>query len=157
MVVSHFFVFFVFAGCAKDFAKSYSVRQVCNFLKEIKLSQYEQIFLDNQIDGSRLFVYNEEDLEEIGVEKTHHQILITQLFCRKVQGISPKYDTNHLLDFLASSTLAKKYGPSLREARIDGDMILTVNQKLMVSALKELGMKGIEAKNICVDYEQFKL
>ena len=125
-------------------------------MKEIKLSEYEQLFLDNQIDGSRLFVYSEEDLEEIGVEKTHHQILITQLFSRKMHGTSPKYTTKHLSDFLASTTLAK-YAPLLLQAKIDGDMILTVNQKLMVSALKEIGVKGFEAKNICADYEQFKL
>ena len=125
-------------------------------MKEIKLSQYEQLFRDYKIDGYRLFVYSEEDLEEIGVDKVHHQILITQLFSRKVHGILPKYDSKHLLDFLARGQLAK-YAPLLLRARIDGDMILTVSQKLMVSALKELGMKGFEAKNICADYEQFKL
>ncbi len=145
----------LFEGNAEDIACHTSVQDVCNFLKEIKLPQYIKNFKEydeSGIDGSILFGLDPEHLEDVGVLNPLHQVLITQLFDRKMKGTPSRYTISHVSDFLTKNNLDKHIKP-LETARIDGDMILHVKQKLMIKALQEVGLPAIVAKKICVKFE----
>ena len=75
----------------------------------------------------------------MGVTSPLHQMKIIQLLRREIQGTVAKYPIQHLSDFLRQLKL-DKYIPNLEENGIDGDMILEVEEKLMKSVLKEMGV-----------------
>ncbi len=69
-----------------------------------------------------------------------------------MKGTPSRYTISHVSDFLTKNNLDKHIKP-LETARIDGDMILHVKQKLMIKALQEVGLPAIVAKKICVKFK----
>ena len=67
-------------------AAGYSVEQVGEFLESIGMSQYVEIFAENEMNGEMMLEADDKDLEEIGVESRLHRIKIMVLFKRYVYG-----------------------------------------------------------------------
>jgi hypothetical protein len=67
---------------------------------------------------------------------------IMQLFRRELHGSIPKYSREHMGQFLQQYKL-DKYSPTLEGHGIDGDMILEVEEKLMKSVLREVGVTSL--------------
>ena len=76
------------------------------------------------------------------MESLLHQMLIMELFRRELKGGVVKYSTDYMMDFLKQYKL-EKYSPSLQSHGIDGDMLLDVDDKLMKSVLKEVGVPSL--------------
>ena len=78
-------------------------------------------------------------MTELSVTSPLHQMKITQLFRRELQGSQPKYPTSHLIGFLRQKKLDKCI-ESFEALGIDGDMILELDKKVIESVLKEVGI-----------------
>ena len=58
--------------------KAWSVDDVCNWLSDIGLESYCQIFQDNEIIGEHLLDLSRDDLKDLGVTKIGHIKTLTQ-------------------------------------------------------------------------------
>ena len=112
---------------------------VAKFLDKIELPQYTEAFRAKDITGKLLLEASTQLLTELGVASPLHQMKITQLFRRELQGSQPKYPTSHLTEFLLQNKL-DKYVDSIETQGIDGDMILKLDKKVIESVLKEVGI-----------------
>ena len=115
---------------------------VADFLTRIDLPQYAQTFKDSDISGELLLEADSEILLELGVSSPLHQMKIMQLFRRELQGSIATYSRDHMGQFLQQYKLSK-YAPTLEGHGIDGDMILEVEEKLMKSVLREVGVTSL--------------
>ena len=53
-----------------DKAKSMSIEELCQWLKDKKIaSEYIECFREDDVDGSVLAVYDDEDLKELGISE----------------------------------------------------------------------------------------
>ena len=143
------------SGNPKDIAQNTSVDCVCAFLKDINLPEYIDIFMENDFDGLMLFDLDPPDtLADLGVSSPLHQVLITQLFDRKMKSTIPRFTFKHLSDFLSLHNL-EIYSSRIENSGIDGDMIIAVSNKKMQSALQELKVPPIAARRICTKFKNF--
>ncbi len=78
--------------------KHYSTDDVAKFLRKIQLPQYQEKFLQEEIDGELLQVCGAEELNDIDVKSPLHQMKIVELFHR--EKIEVKYSFEHLSGFL---------------------------------------------------------
>ena len=121
----------------------------------INFSQYIETFESSEISGEILLEATPEVLAELGVTSPLHQMKIMQLSRRVARGSEAKYSAQHLSDFLRHLML-DKYIPNLEENGIDGDMILEVEEKLMKSVLKEVGVTNpLHINKIWSKYKAF--
>ena len=127
---------------------------VCAFLEDINLPEYIDIFKESDFDGSMLFDLNPDTLADIGVSNPLHQVLITQLFDRKMKSAIPRYTFKHISDFLSKNKL-EVYSSKIENSGMDGDMILAVSNKKMQLALQELDIPSIAARRICAKFKNF--
>ncbi len=134
-------------------AASKSVDDVIDFLSQINRKEYISSFRENDINGVMLLEADKELLEALTVENPLHQVQILELFKRYLTGEKPKYSNDFLQKFLEDNKL-EKHASSLQEHLIDGDIISNVELKLMKAALKEIGMKVIEAHKLVVNFKQ---
>lgn len=123
-------------------ARRLTVDDIAEFLTKIKLPQYTQRFRDSDITGELLLEADPEILAELGVASPLHQMKIMQLFRRELQGSVVKFSKQHMSQFLQQYKL-DKYMPTLDGHGIDGDMILEVEEKLMKSVLREVGVTSL--------------
>ena len=126
----------------EEAARRMSPDDVASFLVRINLSQYSEFFKESDISGELLLEADVDILKELGVESPLHQMLIMELFRRELKGGEVKYSADYMMDFLKQYRL-DKYGPSLQQHGIDGDMLLDVDDKLMKSVLKEVGVTSL--------------
>ena len=54
-------------------AKTLSIDDIAQFLRQIKLEKYVEMFMENDVDGEMLMTLNQEDLKFIGIVNTFHQ------------------------------------------------------------------------------------
>ena len=59
-----------------------------NFLHDIKLGNYAQLFKENDIDGTFLFSLEEGDLEDLGITNSFHRKKIIKKFKAYVKNLS---------------------------------------------------------------------
>ena len=64
----------------KDKASSLTAEDVGEFLKEIKMEDYVELFVSNGIDGETLFAFDATDLEDLGVCKKFQRTKIITKF-----------------------------------------------------------------------------
>ena len=96
-----------------------------------------------------------ESLLEVDVKLPVHQMKIMHLFRRELQGGTAKYSRDHVARFLQQYRL-DKYTPTLEEHGIDGDMILEVEEKLMKTVLRDVGVKSlVDVSKIRSKYKTF--
>lgn len=126
----------------EEVARRLTPDDVADFLTRINLPQYSDIFKESEISGDLLLEADVDILKELTVESPLHQMLIMELFRRELKGGEIKYSTDYMMDFLKQYRL-DKYGPSLLSHGIDGDMLLDVDDKLMKSVLKEVGVTSL--------------
>lgn len=122
------------------------------------LSQYNDTFKSNNITGDVLLGLDQDSLMEMNVASPFHQMKIMYLIPREVQGSEAKYSINHLSQFLQQQEEShlQKYIPILKKHGIDGDLILNVEEKLMKSVLKEIGVtNAVDRVKICSKYKTF--
>ena len=50
---------------------------VCDWLKDIRLGEHVDRFMENEILGEHLFEFSKQDLQELGVRKLGHQKTFT--------------------------------------------------------------------------------
>ena len=67
-------------GGANKIAKRYPVEEVVRFLHCTKMSEYAEMFLQNEIDGECLLEASEEALQSLGVNKHIHRLSIKSQF-----------------------------------------------------------------------------
>lgn len=115
---------------------------VADFLCRINLPKYSEVFKESEISGELLLEADVDILKELGVESPLHQMLIMELFRRELKGGAVRFSADYMMDFLKQYRL-DKYGPSLLSHGIDGDMLLDVEDKLMKSVLKEVGVTSL--------------
>ena len=124
-------------------ARRFSPEDVADFLtKVVGLPQYADTFKNSGISGDVLLGADAEMLIELEVKSPLHQMKIMELFRRELQGTEAKYSKDHVSVFLKQYKL-DKYVPMLESHGIDGDMILEVEEKLMKSVLKEIGVTSL--------------
>ena len=63
-----------------EVAEGVTKEGVSAFLQQIKLHEYVQLFIDNDIDGQMLIVLNEMALKDLGVANIFHQKKIVNKF-----------------------------------------------------------------------------
>ncbi len=127
----------------ESLARRLSPNDVAAFLTKIQLPQYVESFRSSEISGELLLEADPEILEELGVASPVHQMKIMQLFRRELEGsVGAKYDQDHVIRFLQQYKL-EKYVSALGEHGIDGDMVLQVEEKLMKSVLREVGVASL--------------
>ncbi len=119
----------------------------------IQLSQYQEKFLQEDIDGELLDACGAEELNYFGVESPLHQMKIMELFQRELKKIEVKYSFEHLSGFLKDIKL-EKHIQTLRDNGIDGDMILKVEKKHMKAVLKEIGLNPGDTVKLITRYHQ---
>lgn len=96
-----------------------------------------------------------EDLVDLGVNSSVHQMKIVQLFRRELQGTKPKYSLDHLCQFLKENKLGQ-YIEHVKDHVIDGDMVLNVEESVMKKVLKEIGVtRAVDTTRICSKYKTF--
>lgn len=149
--------FFLFSLCISDntptlaeegslskegIALQMSPSDVADFLTRIQLPQYAQTFKKQEISGELLLAADTEILSELGVTSPLHQMKILHLFQRELEGSVAKYSMDHMSRFLQQYKL-EKYSPTMEAHGIDGDMILQVEEKLMKSVLREVGVTSL--------------
>ena len=122
------------------------------FLTKIGLSQYTEVFMVNNIGVNMLMKANPallkpEFLVQLEITSPLHQMKILHLIQREVRGTPARYTAECFSKFLKENSLAK-YEAVLEENGIDGDMILDAENELIVSALKKVGVSGIDARKI---------
>ena len=128
---------------------------VAEFLIKVDLPQYTEAFKASNISGEVLLEASPADLTKLGVTSSLHQMIIVQLFRREVQGTKAKYPKQHLSQFLRQHKL-DKYVAILEDAQIDGDMVLEVEEKLMESVLREVGVTSqLDIKKIRSRYKTY--
>lgn len=115
---------------------------VADFLTRIGLPQHAETFKASDISGELLLEADSEILLELGVSSPLDQMKIMQLFRRELQGSIARYSRDHMSQFLQQYKLGK-YMPTLESHGIDGDMILEVEEKLMKSVLREVGVTSL--------------
>ena len=76
----NFLCFCVIHTVSEDKVGSMSAMDVGQFLKDIKLEVYAELFIENDIDGDILKDLNEKDLEELGVKKGFERKKILKKF-----------------------------------------------------------------------------
>ena len=136
-------------------ARLVTTEQVTDFLTKIGLPQYAEDFKTCDVSGDFLLEADLEILSDLGVSSPLHQMKIMQLFRRELQGIGAKYSTEHLKEFLIKVNLAK-YASNFEEHGIDGDMVLEVEEGLMKSVLKEIGViSAIHRTKILFKFQKF--
>ncbi len=123
-------------------AQELSPDDVAAFLAHINLPQYREIFITSGVSGDLLLKADPEILEELGVTSPLHQMRIMELFRRKLTGDVAKHSVDEVMQFLQQYNL-EKYCPYLEGQGIDGDMLLDVEEKLMKSVLKEVGVDSL--------------
>ena len=126
----------------EETARRLTPQDVADFLSRINLSQYSDTFKESDISGELLLEADVDILKELGVESPLHQMLIMELFRRELKGGAVKYSVDYMMDFLSQYKL-EKYGSTLSSHGIDGDMLLDVDDKLMKSVLKEVGVTSL--------------
>lgn len=137
-----------------DLAKLKTNEDVIDFLERINLSDYSESFKKAKVEGFSLLKAEEDDLEDLGVETCIHQVQIMGLFQRELKGGNTKYSRDILMEFLRQKEL-EKYDSILEGHKIDGDMLLDVNPKVMKKALKEMGMRAFEATKVIYDFKTY--
>ena len=126
----------------EELARKLTPNDVADFMVRINLPQYSDIFRDSEISGELLLEVNRDILSELGVKSPLHQMRIMELFHRDLTGDTAKYSGDCVIQFLMQYNL-EKYGPSLDSHGIDGDMLLGVEEHLMTSVLKEVGVSKL--------------
>ena len=126
----------------ESLARRLTVEDIAKFLTEIGLPQYVDKFKSSDITGELLLEADPEILAELGVASPLHQMKIMQLFRRQLQGSVARFSQHHMTQFLQHYKL-EKYTPTLEGHGIDGDMILEVEEKLMKSVLREVGVTSL--------------
>lgn len=126
----------------EELARGLTPDDVADFLVRIELPQYCDIFRDSEISGELLLEADQDILSELGVSSPLHKMRIMELFRRELTGDVAKHSGDVVMRFLRQYKL-DRYGPSLEEQGIDGDMLLDVEDKLMKSVLKEVGVKSL--------------
>ncbi len=141
--------------CLEELARGYTFEAVSKFLLNNNLSQYSEMFLTEEISGDVLYSANSELLLELGVAKALDRMKIMVLFRRVLVDGVAKYNTDHVIKFLKKFNL-DKYIDTFRASAIDGDMILEVEEKLMKSVLREVGVVSlVDIGKIRAKYKTF--
>ena len=126
----------------ESLARKLTPDNVADFLTKIGLPQYAESFKTSCISGELLLEADPDVLTELGVTSPLHQMKIMQLFRRELAGSVAEYPRHHMGQFLQQYKL-EKYQPVLEGHGIDGDMILEVEEKLMKSVLREVGVTSL--------------
>ncbi len=121
----------------------YSANDVAKFLGRIQLPQYQEIFLQQNIDGVLLQACGAEELNDYGVKSLSHQMKIMKIFQGKLA----------FEQFLKDIKL-DKHIPTLRDNGIDGDMILRVEKNKMKADLREIGLNAGDTLMLITRYHQ---
>ena len=124
-------------------ARERTPNDVANFMVRINLPQYSKMFRDSEISGELLLYIDRGLLSKLGIKSPLHQMRIMKLFCRELTGYTAKCPSDYMMRFLTQNNL-EKYGPSLEENGIDGDMLLEVEDEWMKSILEEIGVNKFD-------------
>ena len=108
-------------------AKNYSVDNVADFLKNIRLNQYIDVIRSESIDGELLLAAGDNELNDLGVSNPLHRFKIQYLFKRVLQKTPPTHTLATVNNFLAENKM-HKYQQQFAKEEVDGDMLLEITQ-----------------------------
>ena len=69
-------------------ARALSTDDVCTYLKSLKLGQYVELFMNNDVDGTLMWEMTSEGLEALGVADPFHRCKIKAKFNDYLQQLS---------------------------------------------------------------------
>ena len=72
---------------SEEKAGNLTAEGVGQFLKEIKLEKFVELFIENGIDGETLIAFDDKDLEDMGIEKKYERTKILKKFKNYLQKI----------------------------------------------------------------------
>ena len=124
----------------------FPVQRVVEFMLQMKLDCYCKAIQDHSIDGDMFLCSNTklvlEAMKAIGISKALDQLRILVLFRNKLQGDSCRISVD------AVSAFIEQHSNSVNNEFFDGDMLLFPDDKLVKSALKEIGVtKGAKVRS----------
>ena len=70
-----------------EFADRLTKEDIRNFLKDIKLDNYTDLFMDNGVDGALLFSLEVSDLEDMGITNGFHRRKVLTKFTQHLRTL----------------------------------------------------------------------
>ena len=123
--------------------------RVTQFLQQIKLEQYVDIFHENEIDGDILIQSSDEDLEEIGVLNALHRLKIRICIKRLIFGEKSQLAVDFPSCRVAEVLNMNKQLKQFSRAFLDNDMDAELLHHASDTVLKQLGVfKGVHMRMI---------
>ena len=121
-------------------AKDLTPAGVLEFLDQWDLGRYKEKFEEMDINGELLIVFQDKDLQEIGIESALDRLRIITYFKRlvmkKSSGIAELYPVDAVFQFLNETKPFQQFAATFKEQSIDGELLLNASDDVM----KELGV-----------------
>ena len=118
-------------------AKDLTPAGVLEFLDQWDLGRYKEKFEEMDINGELLIVFQDKDLQEIGIESALDRLRIITYFKRlvmkKSSGIAELYPVDAVLN---ETKPFQQFAATFKEQSIDGELLLNASDDVM----KELGV-----------------
>jgi len=121
-------------------AKDLTLADILEFLDSRNLGRYKQTFEEMDINGELLIVFQDKDLQEIGIESALDRLRIITYFKRLVtkslNPIAERYPVEAVYQFLDETKPFQQFAASFKDQGIDGELLLNASDEVM----KELGV-----------------
>ena len=121
-------------------AKDVSPAGVLEFLDRWNLGCYKETFEEMEISGELLIVFQDKELQEIGIESALDRLRIITYFKRLVakssNPIAERYPVETVYQFLDETKPFQQFATSFKDQGIDGELLLNASDEVM----KELGV-----------------
>lgn len=139
----------------QDKARQFSIQDIVTFLQSKKLDQYATAFEEYEINGELLIQFQDEDLEDLGVNNPLHRLIIRMCFRRLVLGseeFASQYPPQAVAQFLDANKQLKQFSRSFLENAIDGELLLNASDDV----LQKLGVeKGVHMRMIRTKFKSW--
>ncbi len=138
-------------------ARTYTPKDVGDFLTSIKLDRYRPAFVEAEVGGDVFLDANCKFLNELGVNSLLDCARIMTLFPRRLQdNAEPRLPISKVLTFLKESKF-EKYVELFEQNEIDGDMLVDTELELMRNVLEEIGIGVVDTFKIVSKFKSFAM
>ncbi len=121
-------------------AKDLSLADILQFLDQWELGRYKDKFEEMDINGELLIVFQDKELQEIGVDSALDRLRIITYFKRMVNrkpgAIAEMYPVEAVFQFLSETKPFQQFASTFKDQGVDGELLLNASDDVM----KELGV-----------------
>ncbi len=135
-------------------ARTYTPKDVGDFLISIKLEEYVQAFIEADVGGDVLLDADCEFLNALEVNSLLDCVRIMTLFTRRLQNTEPRLPVSEVLRFLRENKF-EKYVELFKQNEIDGDMLVDTDPGLIKNMLKDIGIVVVDRVSILNKFKTF--